>query len=483
MRLSVPWPIRLDRLRDQICLDPVAVDTGDLLALTALAAAVALSQFAVFFPGLWTNDSLGRWREAYRMVHAADWDGARLSDWFPPLMTLLMAVSLKLGGSVLGFTFIQYWFVNLGALVAVFAVIGQRGAAILIGLLVLLCPGVADNAGLVMPDPWTAGALAIAASGLALHPREGSRAVVPLRLIVFAGDFVLFGFRANSVTVFVALFALGWLVIRPRDDRRWYLGLLVVALALDIAVSHLPIITHDDVAAPILLWEITCTLKIINDPAVTAQYAVLSMGDMNAAIAQTDFWVQDKLYWWPGHPYTPDAALQHADEIRSTWFALVTAHPVAYLRAKLRMWGWLAGFNFVDRPFAFLTKDVTDQPELNALMRLGPVDDKMDRLSDAARWINLVGHRRSDWFYTPWRLAIIAAGAVAVLGLAGGRWRLALVLCLSALAYYAAFFIISPGFQLRYFFPAGFLFDIVVISAVVIAAERLTVMLRARAKG
>ncbi|HLY57600.1 MAG TPA: hypothetical protein VKS60_18700, partial [Stellaceae bacterium] len=442
----------------------------DMAIYAVLSAALALIPFLIFYPGLWTNDSVGRWSDAYHLVEAHGLAEMYLSDWFPPMMTLAMAASLKLTGTVTVFTYLQYWLVAAAAMTGGHALGGGWRSGAIIGTAVGFMPGVFESAALVMPDPWTAAAIAVAAAGLVLDPR-GRAAAVAFRLFLLAADAVLLGFRANSILLLAVLLILSFLVVGNRVRRAWYCGILIAALIFDLGLAHLRFIHHIDVVAPILLWEITCTLKVLNDPSITAQYAMPDLGDMSAAVAATDFWVQDVLYWRPGHPFTPEGALAHSDAIRSTWWLLVTTHPLAYLEAKLRIWRWLAGFHFVDRPFAFLTQQAGANPALNALMHLDPAGNPDRGLGSVGQWIDRLDHRLPDGLYSPWRTTILAIGAAAVTWGLGGHWRTAALFCLVGMAYYAAFFVISPGFQLRYFFPCQFLYAIVAVAAATCVAD------------
>jgi hypothetical protein len=458
--------LRLEALRQRLRLEPVAVSGADLAVIAVASALLALIPFAIFHPGLWTSDSTGRWANAYRLVHAPSLGKFRMWDWFPPAMCLLMALTLKLTGTVTVFTYLQYWFVELSGMIAALALSGRRSAAIAIGGLVGLCPGVLDNAALVMPDPWTAGALAIAGAALGLAPAGGLGTRFAFRALLLLASIVLFGFRANTVVVLPFLVAAAILGMPDRRDRNWLLLLLLAGLGIDFALAHLPIISHIDLAAVVLLWEIACTLKVIGDPATTAQFAVPGLGDMAAIVSAAKYELADFLYWREGHPVTPKDALDHAAAIRQTWTALVASHPAAYLEAKSRIWYWLAeGFNHADRPFAYITSEQTKIDELNRMLGIAPEPQPEHGLGAAGREVAWLSGRWPDWLYIPWCVELAGLTALAATAILGGRARMALLLWLFGTAYYASFFILSPGFQSRYLFPTGYLTEILIVAA------------------
>jgi hypothetical protein len=49
--------------------------------------------------------------------------------------------------------------------------------------------------------------------------------------------------------------------------------------------------------------------------------------------------------------------------------------------------------------------------------------------------------------------------ALAATRACGGRLRVAALFCLNGVLYYATFFILSPTFAIRYYFPTYFVFD------------------------
>lgn len=463
-------------------IEPVPVGLRDLAVYAALALPLALVPFALFHPGLWTNDSLSRWGDAYRIAQAPDLGRRLVTDWYPPLMTLIMAATLKLTGGVSAFTLLQYWFQVAAAMAGGHALGGGRRTGMAIGALTGFLPGVFDNAALVMPDPWTAAALAVSVAALVLAPQGGFATRTIFRVLLFAADLVLLGFRANSPPMLAVLLLLAVIVIAETTRRLWYCGLLAAAFAATLAVAHLPFVRHVDVLAPILLWETTCTLKVLNDPAATdqVQAALPQIGDMRAAVAMADFSAQDPLYWSKDHPFTTTVVMKHSEDVRAAWWAVVTAHPVAYLEAKLRIWGWLAGFHIIGRPFVFLTQGEAADPEVNALLGIPDGGDPERGLGTAGRLVERVSLHVPSPFYSPKWMVVLAALACFALSLRKGPAKIAALFCLGGALYYAAFFVVSPGFELRYFFPCHFLFALVIAAAAIGLAKDVAERLRFR---
>lgn len=188
-----------------------------LLGLVAVVG-LAVTVF-IFAPGYMSYDTTYQLEQALGTVP--------LSDWHPPVMSLMWRGLIELTGSVSSMAILQeavFWASLWRISVTVWRTTGHKGWAVGVYALAAL-PFILNFVGVVWKDVQLAFAL-LAAVALALDLRAARNRSVLLRGVLLFGSLLLLAYatlvRKNAIfAVFPIVVLLGWSVWGRGTVRRW----------------------------------------------------------------------------------------------------------------------------------------------------------------------------------------------------------------------------------------------------------------------
>jgi hypothetical protein len=229
----------------------------------------------------------------------------------------------------------------------------------------------------------------------------------------------------------------------------------------------------EDTIAASLVWESVGMYKLAG-PEHMLEYVPMEVinypgrpvrtpQDVAEELVKLHDWHSHGSMIWPAKPvFDTPQLLRRGDVSRRAWWRQVQDHPMIYARAKWEIWRTMLG----TRPDLPLTMINTWSPDLTeprySLRQRRLLGDAPPSVVD---WF----FERRSWFtpfMRPWPWLITIA-VVAAVSLRKRGWnqtsRQAFLFAGLGLSYYATFFVLSPGFQFRYFMPAQVLILIAIV--------------------
>jgi hypothetical protein len=443
---------------------------GWLVATAMIGASLGL---IVFFPGQWTVDSYARWAEAFHLLQIGPFGRPFLRDWYPPSMTLLMALTYKIAGTVVLFTWLQYFYVLLSVLVAFFVLSGSLRLSLVLGCLLMAAPNMLDAWGQVMPDPWTAAALLIAVAAPFLDTSGKPVLSVSLVLMYVLNAEILFGFRFNTFPVITIILVTIFLAKDSWRGRLAWMTALLAGVAASFAIYLLPAIKHVPVIATVMFWESLGVLKVLNDPEAVRQFSAEWMGDTTTYISELSFVYQDITYWGPNHRMDPWLVIDHYDEVKNKWWVLITAHPWAFLQFRLRLWSEISGLGWVSRPQGLVTFASSLNPMVDAALSTGVPAGTLTGMAWLTGLLAPAMLYVPNWVYAPDWFTLIELAAIGALIVVERRMSVVLLYAAAGVVYLGTFYIITTGAQLRYTYPGSVVADVLIFYAVARCLQQL----------
>lgn len=411
-----------------------------------LLAAVLVSSFLFFSPGISMTDTLSRWAGAYTIIGKLDIPWA-LEQWLAPTMTWFMVpfAVAEFGGPY--FHAAQVAYLLLGATSWAYFTSSDHPWWVAVPFML---PLVFVYSSFIVPDVWTlASILAIVGS---LYALEKSARVLPL--IVFPiSCVVLFGFRQNSLV----LVPIVWFFVAKLQTHSVPLKTALIAMtigALCIIGLAPPAIgfngTDSSAAAP--AWELVGAIKVARENGVEPDPALSLAGvaDTDKAVEKHSFVTIDSMIWGADAAIPGSAIMTHADEIKSRWLKMVFAHPAVYLETKLRIYkcmlglcsGYLQILVGCEPPPAFLRGNLQTcepgSPAANALILWNNAPAILRYVLLPAFWLPL----SAVAIFFGWRRY-------------SRHDRMLIVL---ATAYLSSFFLLNQAASFRYLFPTYVVF-------------------------
>ncbi|MFE1248773.1 GtrA family protein [Streptomyces sp. NPDC058766] len=313
-----------------------------LWVLAAVAAFCCLGTVLVFSPGFLSPDSLDQLRQAQGK--------APLTDWHPPVLSLVWRALIAVTGSV-GSLLVVQSLVLWGALWVlawcVWEPTGRRGGSLAV-LGVGLAPFVLTFAGVVWKDVHAAFALlaacAVALTGLRLRDRA-VRPAVRWALLGLGVLFLAYAMlvRKNAFIAAIPVFVLLVLALRPGPGRRtWAVCTAVLVAGLVVpaaAVSRFAEPLQTRQGAQILLDDLVHVLSVeelrtadvrpgLRDRLVASARECARIGALSDA-------------YWACYERPADGLRGDAGALTSLWLREMSGHVPGYLQYRLRLFGTL----------------------------------------------------------------------------------------------------------------------------------------------
>lgn len=310
--------------------------------LAAVAALCCLATVLVFAPGFLSPDSLDQLRQAQGK--------APLTDWHPPVLSLVWRALIALTGSITSMLVLQsvvLWGA-LGVLAGcVWELTRSRGGSLAV-LGVGLAPFVLNFAGVVWKDVHAAFALlaacAVAFTGLRLRDRD-PRPAVRWALLGLGALFLAYAMlvRKNAFVAAIPVFVMLVLALWRAPGRRTWLtctAALVAALVVPAAAISLfakPLQTKQ--GAQIMLDDLVHVLSVnelrsADVPPALRERLVASARECERVGALSDA-------YWACYQRPADGLRGDSGEITSLWLREMSGHVPGYLQYRLRLFATL----------------------------------------------------------------------------------------------------------------------------------------------
>jgi 4-amino-4-deoxy-L-arabinose transferase-like glycosyltransferase len=314
------------------------------LALGVLAGLGCLGTVSVFSPGYVSSGDA-----VYQLEQALGREP--LSDWHPPVMSLLWRALITTTGTPAALAALQSLVLWASLFVLAWCawdLTGSRAASLAV-LGLALTPHVLTFVGVVWKDTHMAFAL-LAATSVAMtavrrRPRRPAVRWVLLGVgLVFLAYAILV--RKNAVFATLPVFAMLVLAFWPRPTRRtWVLasGALVVAVVVPtLAISSIARPVHTSQVSQVMLDD------LLNVPGIAELRAAdVSQELRDKLVAAAEECGRKRLisnaYWFcygkgANGPFT---AVAHTDEIRTLWLQEMARHPRAYIEYRVQVFSRL----------------------------------------------------------------------------------------------------------------------------------------------
>jgi hypothetical protein len=450
---------------------PPSLAPAFLLPATIIALIPVLVCVLIVWPGFISNDSVQRHWMAASIADAGVSSPVRVprivfDHIFPPLFAVAIATMKMLTGTWGATTVLQVaLFSTLGGVLAM-SLLG-RAVGIAAWCMMLFVPPVWNHGFAMLPDVWVATALIAMALFLFVAWPDRSWSRVLRCAGLFAAAFVGCGFRFNTPTilplVLVGCFLAPGMVGLSRRYRSSCAMAVVLGAAAGIAMVVIVPFRACDPAGPFFAWEHVGMLKLNTAPEVQAKHTLDEVvgkpGATDAAI-KLHVWISgNSINFGPDAP-APSGLLRQPEfgaRVRQAHKRLATEHPMLYARMKLQTWKSLFGL----RRGEGLLWIGPDVPAWEATNRteLSPPASLVQRRAALNSWGERA-RQATNLLWMPCTLLIAAAvSLVAWLSMRKPKFRGTLsepaVWCLGlGVCYYGAFFLIAPGYEWRYFFPA-----------------------------
>ena len=417
------------------------------LVLAVLAAALAALGILTFAPGFMSNDTLYQLRQA-RGVDP-------LTDWHPPVMSLLWRLLISLTGTYASMAVVQQVLVWTALFLAAVAVHRATGSRVwsLAFLALGLVPHVATFTGVVWKDVQMAQAM-LAATALAMPGLSGRGRASRLRWVLLPLALLLLVYallvRKNAVAAMLPMLYLVYRSFFPARSPR-ALALVVVGFVV-ASVTASTLIT--DLARPAPTYQVAQIA--IDDVIHVLPPAAIERADLPPRLraklvsAQATCLAKDSLmnnYWTcygrgEQGSFTPIA--DHA-ALTAAWPGLMLSHLGDYVQYRTEV-------------FTQFLFDNRDQWQEGVIPNADGITVDNPRLVASLRsYVLDLGNRNLPWLFGAWFWLVVAA-------VQSTRWRASrrstfgvLVPCLglSSLLYIAAYFPTAPATDFRYvYWPA-----------------------------
>lgn len=434
-----------------------------------LTVLVCLLVWAVFFPGLMSNDSVVQYGEALT---------GRYADWHPPLMSILLHFVLVLGGRLGALMLAQCLAGAFGVRALVRSALklfrGDRlpagwAAWLSLAVLLLLLVPVTPLAFYLMTfwkDIWAMVFLLwMTALLLDLHRLGAS----PGRLLAIAGLAAALGLvRHNAVVVLPLIGVAIWVAVRRRLGRpaaaAWAAAPLALFLVAEPLIDHAFAVQRSHPESQVMVLDLVglcaanraaCpgwlpwTWAHVLDPGALAAYRPGDVG----------------FIYWDQPPHVDPAMGDDYPRLRSEYLAALRARPGLFARVKLEAFKTLLGRW---RTEYFIHESIVWNPYGLALGSVfAPVRKSLFATASGVGW-----NRWLRWIsavHLVWILANVAwlAGLLAAwYRTREERYGFLAAVLLIPLAYYLSYLAATPGHDFRYMYPATLLVQCVTASAV-----------------
>ncbi|MFI7138696.1 hypothetical protein ACIBQ5_13295 [Streptomyces massasporeus] len=310
--------------------------------LAAVAALCCLATVLVFAPGFMSPDSLDQLRQAQGK--------APLTDWHPPVLSLVWRALISLTGSITAMLVLQsavLWGALWVLARCVWELPRSRGGSLAV-LGVGLAPFVLNFAGVVWKDVHAAFALlaacAVAFTGLRLRDRD-PRPAVRWALLGLGALFLAYAMlvRKNAFVAAIPVFVMLVLALWRAPGRRTWLvctAALVAALVVPAAAISLfaqPLQTKQ--GAQIMLDDLVHVLTVdelrsADVPPALRERLVASARECDRVGALSDA-------YWACYRRPADGLRGDSGEITSLWLREMSGHVPGYLQYRLRLFATL----------------------------------------------------------------------------------------------------------------------------------------------
>lgn len=303
--------------------------------LAALGTSLLVLNVVTFYPGFMSTDSV------QQLMQARDWN--LLSDWHPPVMTVLWWLLLKLSFQTVGVMLVAQLALLWGSLtllaVYVFQESGRRGVSLL-PLLLGVLPHVSGISGVIWKDNQLAFSM-LAAVVLLLHVRRGIERRW-LRNAAVAGALLLLAYagavRYNALPAIVPLlFLFTWPgATRPRRTRVVLAGAAVLAaLVVTPVIDAVRPVQATYPAASIMLDDVMhlYTVDELRDADVSAS---LKGPLVSLARACPPAELDINYTWRCANPNltVPSFFATDYDELRGLYLSGIVEHPLRYAQYR-----------------------------------------------------------------------------------------------------------------------------------------------------
>ncbi|MFL6195923.1 MAG: hypothetical protein ACJ75H_17215 [Thermoanaerobaculia bacterium] len=433
----------------------------------ALTVAVAIFLWAVFYPGLMSNDSMFQYGEALKGQYA---------DWHPPLMAILLHGILALGGGLGALMLVQCLAGAFGVRALSRSVLaffhGDRLPAgraawlsclVLLALLVPLTP-LAFYLMTFWKDAWAMVFLLwIATFALDLY-RAGPSPGRLVAIVVLAAALGLV--RHNAVVVLPLLGVAVWAATRRRLGGPAAALLGAAPLALYLVAG--PLIAKGFKVQEYHPESQIMALDLVGlcaaDPAACPRRLPWTWSHVLDAEALARYRPGDVGFvYWDQPPHVDPSIGADYPRLREEYLAAIRARPVAFARVKVKAFATLLGRHQTEY---FVHDSIVDNPYGLALgSTLEPVRRTLAVAVDGVGW-----NRRLRWV-SGVHLVWIVANLAWVAGLLAAwrrsrqeRYGFLALLLLVPLAYYASYLAATPGHDFRYMYPATLLVQTLTVS-------------------
>lgn len=318
-------------------------ERGWVWILAALAAAGCLATSIVFSPGYISADAMFQLEQAM---------GRRpMSDWHPPVMSLLWRVLIEVTGTQATMAILQVVILWASLFVIAWCVwdLTRNRAGSLAVLAVGLAPHVLTFVGVVWKDVQMAfaflAASAVAIVAMRFRPRRPAARWALFGLgVLFLVYAILV--RKNAIFAAIPVFVMLVLALWPRPGRKTWLfasATLVVGLVVpSVAISSVAHPIHTSQVSQVMLDDLLHVLNVdelrsadvspaLREHLVSAAKKCQRMNSLSNA------------YWtcYGGGAKGPYTAVAHTDEIKSLWVSEMPGHLSGYLQYRLQVFSRL----------------------------------------------------------------------------------------------------------------------------------------------
>ena len=420
---------------------PSLLSPGWPVALTVAAVLLCLVTIATFSPGYMSTDTIYQLKQALGRVP--------LTDWHPPVMSLLWGGLISLTGTWTSMLVLQS-VVMWGALLVVALVVhrwtGSRTLSAL-ALAVGLMPNVLNIAGVVWKDVHLALALlscvAIAMLGSLWRGKPLARwTLVPLGVVLVVYALMV---RKNGVfAILPVLYLLGYSWF-PRSRWKAPAALTLAAVLLTVGTQSVvnsvarPEPTHQ--LAQVMIDDI---IHVVPAPAI--READVS-DDLKDRLLRAQALCERKrslvnAYWtcYGRGANGPFTAVAHYDELKSVWPGMMLSHPAGYLQYRAQA-------------FSLFLFDHRDAWQPGVISNdLGITVDHPRMTASLGYYVQDFGERDVRPLFAAWFWLAISVLLVArSLRLGPGRHRVLLAtLGLSSALYIVGYLPVVPATDFRY---------------------------------
>lgn len=312
--------------------------------LGVLATLGCLGTTLAFWPGfVSTGDALYQLRQALGL--------APLSDWHPPVMSLLWRGLIAVTGTPAAMAVLQplvLWACLFAIAWCVWDLMESRWASVAV-LALGLAPHILTFVGVVWKDTHMAFAflatVAVAMVGLRRRPRRPA-----LRWVLFGLGLAFLVYavlvRKNAIFAAVPVFAMLVLALWPKPRRSTWLlasGALVTAIAVPtVAISTFARPVHTSQVSQVMLDD------LLHVPSVAELRAAKVSPDLRDHLVSAAEKCRSKglisnVYWfcYGTGAHGPYTAVAHTDEITSLWLEEMPRHIPTYLEYRLQVFSRL----------------------------------------------------------------------------------------------------------------------------------------------